>query len=342
MNASGPISLGGATTGQSINLEVGQSATATVSLNDANVRLLAGVPSGTIIMPTNFYGTSYRISLSVTLASNTANYSLNLSTISNYRSGASDITITVNSGVYIYSTTTAGYGMNLTGGTTGDSLTIVNNGFILGQGGQGASYPAATGVGNVGGPALNLPISATINNTNAAAYIAGGGGGGGAWRQTTTVNGGGGGGAGGGQGGSGTASTGGAGGGIGASGSVGGAGTGGVPGSGAGGGGGRILPGVGGSGGTSTTVLAPGQGGGAGGGGEGGGGNRGGAGGSGSAAGGGPSAGIYSSGGGGGWGATGGASGQAAGGAGGKAVNLNGNTVTWTSGDTTRVYGTVS
>jgi hypothetical protein len=58
LNSSGPISLGGATAGQSINLELGQSATATVSLNATNVRTLAGVPSGAIIMPTNFYGKS--------------------------------------------------------------------------------------------------------------------------------------------------------------------------------------------------------------------------------------------------------------------------------------------
>lgn len=58
LNTTGPISLGGPITGQSINLENGQSATATVSLNDAAVRSLAGVPSGVIIMPTNFYGKS--------------------------------------------------------------------------------------------------------------------------------------------------------------------------------------------------------------------------------------------------------------------------------------------
>jgi hypothetical protein len=58
LNASGPISLGGSTAGQSINLELGQSATAQVSLNDTNVRSLAGVASGAIVMPTNFYGKS--------------------------------------------------------------------------------------------------------------------------------------------------------------------------------------------------------------------------------------------------------------------------------------------
>jgi hypothetical protein len=58
LNSSGPISLGGSTAGQSINLELGQSATATVSLNNTNVRSLAGVASGAITMPTNFYGKS--------------------------------------------------------------------------------------------------------------------------------------------------------------------------------------------------------------------------------------------------------------------------------------------
>lgn len=58
LNATGPISLGGSTAGQSINLELSQSATAQVSLNDTNVRSLAGVASGAIVMPTNFYGKS--------------------------------------------------------------------------------------------------------------------------------------------------------------------------------------------------------------------------------------------------------------------------------------------
>jgi hypothetical protein len=56
LNASGPISLGGATTGQSVNLELGLSATAQISFNQANVRTLTGTTAGTaLIMPTNFY-----------------------------------------------------------------------------------------------------------------------------------------------------------------------------------------------------------------------------------------------------------------------------------------------
>lgn len=59
LNSSGTISLAGTTAGQSIALELGQSATGTISLNDTNVRSLAGVttPSSTISL-SNFYGKS--------------------------------------------------------------------------------------------------------------------------------------------------------------------------------------------------------------------------------------------------------------------------------------------
>jgi hypothetical protein len=58
LNSSGPISLGDATAGQSIALENGGSGTSTISLNDAAVRSLAGVASGAIAMPTDFWGKS--------------------------------------------------------------------------------------------------------------------------------------------------------------------------------------------------------------------------------------------------------------------------------------------
>lgn len=60
LNSTGPISLGGPTAGQSIAVEIQQSPTGQISLNDTNVRSLAGVPSGQISMPDNFYGKSWR------------------------------------------------------------------------------------------------------------------------------------------------------------------------------------------------------------------------------------------------------------------------------------------
>jgi hypothetical protein len=55
--ASGTLSLAGTTTGQSIALELSKSATATISLNDTDVRALAGIttPASTISI-SNFYG----------------------------------------------------------------------------------------------------------------------------------------------------------------------------------------------------------------------------------------------------------------------------------------------
>lgn len=57
LNSSGPISFGGSTVGQSINLELGVSATALASINSTSFRTLAGVASGQISL-SNFYGKS--------------------------------------------------------------------------------------------------------------------------------------------------------------------------------------------------------------------------------------------------------------------------------------------
>lgn len=57
LNASGAISLGGSTVGQSIALELNRSATAQICINCTAVRTLAGVASGAIAF-NNFYGKS--------------------------------------------------------------------------------------------------------------------------------------------------------------------------------------------------------------------------------------------------------------------------------------------
>lgn len=329
--SSGTLSIGGSTATRSINLELGLSATANSSIGQTNFRTLAGVSSGTISL-SNFYGKSSRPALTYTFGSPVANASLNVSSISGYIAGVSDITVTINSGVYLYATSTGSYGLNLSGGSSGDTLKLVNNGFIMGQGGVGAG--AILTNGNPGGPALNLGYPTTIDNTNGSAYIGGGGGGG-----PSSEGAGGGGGAGGGDGGTARRTgtyPGGAGGAIG---SVGGNASTGGTGGGAGGGAGGYYPKPNGK------TIDPERVGGGGGGrifpGSGGGGYSygGGNGGAGNAAGGyGPEAG-----GGGGWGASaGGTSSGNSPGTGGKAVNLNGKSVTWVSGDTSRIYGSVS
>lgn len=61
INSSGSISLAGSTTGQSIALELGQSATSQISLNDTLVRALASktTAGSTVNMPADFYSKTY-------------------------------------------------------------------------------------------------------------------------------------------------------------------------------------------------------------------------------------------------------------------------------------------
>jgi hypothetical protein len=59
LNASGPLSLGGSTVGQSVNLELGKSATALISMNDTDLRTLFGVASGQISMSQGYGKSSF-------------------------------------------------------------------------------------------------------------------------------------------------------------------------------------------------------------------------------------------------------------------------------------------
>ncbi|GIL18537.1 MAG: hypothetical protein BroJett040_22880 [Oligoflexia bacterium] len=274
------------------------------------------------------------------------------------------VQVTVNAGVYVWSDSTAIAAFDTGSFPAGSNLTLINNGYIMGRGGNGGNSPG--GAGGAGGNALN--ILAPITCSTSTGYILGGGGGGAA-----SEGGAGGGGAGGGMGG--TSNTSG-----GSGGSIGNVGSNGVLGlnTTAGGGGGRVVLG---SGGAQSYVYANviynavyivGNGGGAGGGGgtwavgtasepsQG----WGGAGGSTSSGSNGavsatvatfPSGGnAVAGGGGGGWGAAGGY-GYSYGnawtsglynynsGAGGKAINTNGNTVTWSGGSQpATVYGAVN
>ena len=68
-----PLSIGGSTSGQSINLELGRSATATSSLNESALRTLAGVSSGAISI-SDFYGASNAIDVQTVTAAISGTY----------------------------------------------------------------------------------------------------------------------------------------------------------------------------------------------------------------------------------------------------------------------------
>jgi hypothetical protein len=291
-----------------------------------------------------------------TLSSSVQNYNLRTDLLANGWDGITPVnaTITINPGVYVWTDSTSSAAFS-TGSIVSDSIiNIINQGYIMGKGGKGGGATSGIFLPEAGGPAMNIDYPVIIDNTYSSAYIGGGGGGGARYNGGETTNGGGGG-AGGGRGGDviyldGSSNTlGGAGGVIGQSGSNG------VTGISAatntGGGGGRIFPGTGGAAVGSTASaksIYGGLGGSAGGSGgfgklSGTGAGYSGAGGSAGNAGG-NATGLNGAGGGGGWGASGGnyGGGNGIGAAGGKAINTNGNSVTWVSGNTTRVYGAVA
>jgi hypothetical protein len=360
--ASGAISM------SQVRTELG--ASGAISLGQASVRALAGVASGTIRM-SNLYGKAN--AFNATISSHQADLNLRIWALANGWNGSTAATITVASGVHIYSTSTANAGLVIDGSWPA-GVTLINNGYISGFGGKATVNTAnITGgyAGNPGGNAISLGVNCSITNNS---YIGGGGGSGGTACGTSSY---GGSGAPGGSGAGGTAGAnlytnnlmaniqtvaGGAGGGPGSNGGNGAATAQGAYYGSAAGGSGRVFPGTGGAGAQAGGVVAQGAGAGSGGG-------------QGIVVANAPGYGPVISGrtlggGGGGWGASGGAgysttgdpypcnSGaggaaggtggipthtttlRGAGGAGGKAVALNGYTVTWNAVGTR--YGAIA
>lgn len=167
--ASGQISM------SDVNTELLLTSTATISLNDSAVRTLAGVSSGAISLD-NLHGKTNRVSIYITIASNAANYEVKSNVGSTYIAGKSDVYVTVNSGVWVYGSSTGYYGMYIRNFAAGDTVTLINNGLIVGAGGAGGGY-ANTYPAGAGGNALYVNGVTTRITNNYVIYGGGGGGG---------------------------------------------------------------------------------------------------------------------------------------------------------------------
>jgi hypothetical protein len=154
LNASGPISLGGSTAGQSVNLELGAASNATISFNDAAVRTLTGTTAGTqLTMPGGFYGKSIAFTFNATISANTNDYNLRSAAVAAGWNTADilNATITINAGVIVGSSSTATPAF--TTGTpfpAGTTLALINNGVIYGRGGNGGAGGGSGGGGGAG------------------------------------------------------------------------------------------------------------------------------------------------------------------------------------------------
>lgn len=131
LNASGPISLAGATTGQSIAVQLNQSSTGQISLNDSAVRGLAGVASGQISMPSNFWGKGALPSLTY-VASTMVGGSGTSKTFSGFAIGSASSTRRVIVAVSIYGTGTNISSVTVAGQATTKLVQQTNGGTMVG------------------------------------------------------------------------------------------------------------------------------------------------------------------------------------------------------------------
>jgi len=221
MPSSGALNLGGTSSPVSVNFELGKAAPyqQTVSMNDTDVRTLAGVGgSGTTWSMNSLYGKQRRVAVTVTISASTQNYLANTAKATGYSAGITDVTFVINASVIVSSASTGSYAFTVdTSWNAGDTVTVTNNGTVVAAAGAGGAGGDAGNNGNAGGgggPAVRVQRTTTWNNTSGTVAGGGGGGGGGgygAFKGDTYGGGGGGGGRGlnggaGGAGGTGTAS----------------------------------------------------------------------------------------------------------------------------------------
>ena len=152
-----------------------------------------GIPTAGEISIGNFYGANSRNIINVTISANTTNYDAYASRTPNYFAGKSDMTYTINPGVTISSTATSTPAFSVPSQfSPGDTVRIINNGYIQGRGGDGGpggnSTPTQIQAGNgggTGGAALRAQRPVTVQNAGTIYGGGGGGGGGGAARDNS-------------------------------------------------------------------------------------------------------------------------------------------------------------
>ena len=152
-----------------------------------------GIPSsGSAISIGDFFGSRQRVTINLTISSNVNNYQISQQRGGSYEAGFTDITVTNNSGIVVGSTA-VGTASLATGAApnyaSGDTIKIVNNGSIVGKGGNGGAGMAndGTGVaaGQAAGDAIDIAFPTTVQNASGAKIEGAGGGGGGGGRGST-------------------------------------------------------------------------------------------------------------------------------------------------------------
>lgn len=144
------------------------------------------IPTSGLISLNSFYGVSKAFTFNRPITANLSNYNLASILTANGWDGKLmvDVTITVNSGVVVYSDHVSIPAMSIGHFPAGSIIRLINRGHIIGMGGTGGSG-SNTGInGQDGGDAIWLNYSTSIENYG----IIGGGGGGGAGAKIKLSN----------------------------------------------------------------------------------------------------------------------------------------------------------
>lgn len=186
------LAASGAISFYDLNVELGLSGTAQVSFNDSDLRSFLGKDTGAISLD-DAHG---RSQASITIGSDQYNYDIYTAVVNagKYSSGKTRVVATIDGGVVVGSTSTGSYALTIQSFTSGDTVRIVNNGYIIGMGGKGGRGDGGSGYnrgsasggtdGDPGGNAIYANFPATIVNNGIIAGGGGGGGGGGPGSNT--------------------------------------------------------------------------------------------------------------------------------------------------------------
>lgn len=143
----------------------------------------------------DFYGTTDRVALALQISGEEKDYNIYSNMPAGYVQHATDLTVTIGSNALVGSNSTSGYALDTgTGYSSTDTLTIINNGTIIGKGGNGgtggnakyqdSSYTSAGTAGTNGGNAFRAQFACSFTN-NGNLHGGGGGGPGGAGSWST-------------------------------------------------------------------------------------------------------------------------------------------------------------
>ena len=151
-----------------------------------------GIPSsGSAISIGDFFGSRQRVTINLTISSNTQSYQISQQRGGTYEAGFTDIVLTNNAQVGSTAVGTAGiYTGTAPNYASGDTIKIINAGHIRGRGGNGGAGMANNGTGvaagQAAGDAIDIAFPVTVQNASGAKILGAGGGGGGGKSQQVT------------------------------------------------------------------------------------------------------------------------------------------------------------